>query len=375
MNTEAEVVRKAIRHATRGLVERDTLVELTVLAAVAREHLLVIGPPGTAKSEAVRRAGKSFEARYFEYLLGRFTEPSELVGPIDLRRLREGIVETETSGMLPEAELAFLDEVFLGSTAILNTLLSLLHERSFRRGKTTITVPLRVCVAASNALPEDESLAAFADRFLLRVFVEPVPDAMLETLLTQGASKPEKSPVQASLKDLDTLAERAQQCDVSPLRATLAEAVRILRKQGIALSDRRIVKLQKLVAAAAAMEGRDRAEARDLWPILYALPTAEAQTQGRAALADLLKDSANTALTSAALDASNGPLARATRIAEEAREVLAQAASTPEALRQRRLKLEAMLREIDASFAESTRPPALTEVRTLLQQALTASAT
>jgi MoxR-like ATPase len=364
LNTEAEVVRKAIRHATRGLVERDTLVELTVLAAVAREHLLVIGPPGTAKSEAVRRAGKSFEARYFEYLLGRFTEPSELVGPIDLRRLREGIVETETSGMLPEAELAFL-----------NTLLSLLHERSFRRGKTTITVPLRVCVAASNALPEDESLAAFADRFLLRVFVEPVPDAMLETLLTQGASKPEKSPVKATLKDLDTLAERAQQCDVSPLRATLAEAVRILRKQGIALSDRRIVKLQKLVAAAAAMEGRDRAEARDLWPILYALPTAEAQTQGRAALADLLKDSANSALTSAALDASNGPLARAARIAEEAREVLTQAASTPDASRQKRLKVEAMLREIDASFAERARPPALTEVRTLLQQALTASAT
>ncbi|MBN8610340.1 MAG: AAA family ATPase, partial [Deltaproteobacteria bacterium] len=185
-STAADAIREAIRSASDGLVEREVLVELTVLAAVAREHLLVIGPPGTAKSEAVRRAARAFEARYFEYLLGRFTEPSELVGPIDLKRLREGVIETETSGMLPEAELAFLDEVFLGSTAILNTLLSLLHERTFRRGRTAHRVPLRVCVAASNALPEDDALAAFADRFLLRVFVEPVPDAMLETLLERG---------------------------------------------------------------------------------------------------------------------------------------------------------------------------------------------
>jgi MoxR-like ATPase len=84
--------------------------------------------------------------RYFEYLLGRFTEPSEIFGPIDLRKLREGTVETETADMLPEAEIAFLDEVFLGSTAILNTLLSLLNERTFRRGHTRLQCPLRVCV-------------------------------------------------------------------------------------------------------------------------------------------------------------------------------------------------------------------------------------
>lgn len=371
MTSEAETVRQAIRHATQGLVERDTLVELTVLAAIAREHLLVIGPPGTAKSEAVRRAAKSFDARYFEYLLGRFTEPSELVGAIDLRRLREGIVETEITGMLPEAEIAFLDEVFLGSTAILNTLLSLLHERTFRRGKTTLTVPLRVCVAASNALPEDESLAAFADRFLLRVFVEPVPDAMLETLLTQGAREPEKSTVQATLKDLDALAEQAKRCDVSPVRATLAEAIRILRKQGIALSDRRLVKLQKLIAAAAAIEGRDKADARDLWPILYALPTAETQTQGRAALAELLRDSVSQALSSAALDASNAPAARAARIVDEARMLLASAASMPEEQSQKKLRAEAMLREIDASFAADARPPELSDVRTRLSDLVT----
>lgn len=172
--------------AARGLVEREVLVELVALAAVAREHLLVVGPPGTAKSEAVRRAARAFSASYFEYLLGRFTEPSEIVGPVDLRKLREGRVEVETSGMLPEAEIAFLDEVFLGSTAILNTLLGILNERTFRRGHTSIRVPLRVCVAAANSVPADEALAAFADRFLVRAFVEPVPDPLLETLLECG---------------------------------------------------------------------------------------------------------------------------------------------------------------------------------------------
>src|SRR5262245_44439467 len=177
---------RALADAQRGLVEREALLETILLAAVAGEHVLVIGPPGTAKSEAVRRVARAAGGRYFEYLLGRFTEPSEIFGPIDLRRLREGVVHTETAGMLPEAEFAFLDEVFRGSTAILNTLLGILNERVFRRGHTTQACPLRVCVGASNDLPDDPSLQAFADRFLLRVFVEPIPDPRLEELLDGG---------------------------------------------------------------------------------------------------------------------------------------------------------------------------------------------
>src|SRR5271166_2378628 len=182
----AASLRQAVADAASGLVERDTLVELIILSAVAQEHLLVIGPPGTAKSIAVRRVADAIGGQYFEYLLGRFTEPNEIFGPVDLRKLKEGRVETEVSGMLPEAEIAFLDEIFQGSTAILNTLLGLLNERQFRRGHTRIECPLRVCVGASNSLPEDESLAAFADRFLVRVFVEPIADPMLEQLLEGG---------------------------------------------------------------------------------------------------------------------------------------------------------------------------------------------
>ncbi len=88
--------------------------------------------------------------------------------------------------MLPEADVAFLDEVFFGSTAILNTLLWLLNERQFRRGATSVRVPLRVCVGASNALPEEPALVACTDRFLASVFVTSVPDSELETLLTLG---------------------------------------------------------------------------------------------------------------------------------------------------------------------------------------------
>src|ERR671932_1737359 len=145
-------LRRAVSDAARGLIERESLVELVALAAVAQEHVLVIGPPGTAKSEAVRRVARATGGVYFEYLLGRFTEPSEIFGPVGLRKLQDGTVETDTMGMLPEAEIAFLDEVFQGSTAILNTLLGLLNERVFRRGHTRVTCPLRVCVGASNAL-------------------------------------------------------------------------------------------------------------------------------------------------------------------------------------------------------------------------------
>jgi hypothetical protein len=88
-------LRGALEDARRGLIERDALVELIALAAVAGEHLLVIGPPGTAKSEAVRRVARGLEASYFEYLLGRFTEPSEIFGPVDLRKLREDESVTE----------------------------------------------------------------------------------------------------------------------------------------------------------------------------------------------------------------------------------------------------------------------------------------
>jgi len=364
--TAAESLNESIRAASAGLIERGVLVENIVLAAVAGEHLLVIGPPGTAKSEAVRRVAQSLGGRYFEYLLGRFTEPNEVFGPIDLRKLREGIVETETSGMLPEAEIAFLDEIFLGSTAILNTLLGILNERIFRRGHTRIKCPIRVCVGASNALPADEMLAAFADRFLIRIFLDPIPDPRIEELLAGGwqLSGDALSP-KSSIEDVDLLADHSRRADLTLLRPTLAQAIRKLRHAGIALTDRRAVKIQRLIAAAAALAGRAAPTEADLWPIILAVPTREQQAIARETLRDLLGATENASLPTAAEDASQGPLARATRLARMGDEILAARPTGTDAtqLEAWQLRLEGVAREIDAGFAAEAIPEGLEEVR------------
>ncbi|RKH28666.1 AAA family ATPase [Corallococcus sp. CA041A] len=360
----AAEVRDALTDASRGLVEREAMVELVALSAVAGEHLLVVGPPGTAKSEAVRRTARGLGGAYFEYLLGRFTEPSEIFGPVDLRKLREGLVETETAGMLPEAEVAFLDEVFLGSTAILNTLLGLLNERTFRRGHTRMQCPLRVCVGASNALPDDDALAAFADRFLARIFVDPVPDPRLEELLEGGASLwADAAPRVASLQSLDVVAQAARRADLGAVRPHLAQALRTLRAAGIALSDRRAVKVQRLVAAAAALAGRTTPGVADLWPLVYAVPTKEAQALARDVLRDVLSASENLALPAAALEASAGPLARAQRIAQAGHVLLESRPVDGDAVAAWRLKLEGVAREMDAGFAPEALPETLRALR------------
>ncbi|WP_437668963.1 AAA family ATPase [Sorangium sp. So ce131] len=358
-----EAVRRAVAASSEGLVGRRALVELVALSAIAGEHALVLGPPGTAKSEAVRRIAQGLGGNYFEYLLGRFTEPSEVFGPVSLRRLKEGFVETETAGMLPEADVAFLDEVFLGSTAILNTLLGLLNERRFRRGHTTVACPLRVCVGASNQLPDHEHLAAFADRFLVRVFVEPVGDPELEALLEAAWShgQAQRAP-EASLADLDALAAAARAADLAATRPLLAHALRRVRGAGVELTDRRAARVQRLVAAAAVLAGRGRPDERDLWPLVFAIPTEAGQRIARDALRDLLAPSENTSLPAAAEEGSLGPRARAARLAAQAERLL-DGPRGDEGAGAFRLKLEAIAREIDAGFSAEATPPELARAR------------
>ncbi len=362
--TQAEAaVRRAIIAASEGLIDRRALVELIAMSAVAGEHVLVIGPPGTAKSEAVRRIATSLGGTYFEYLLGRFTEPSEIFGPVSLKRLKDGVVETETAGMLPETDIAFLDEVFLGSTAILNTLLGILNERRFRRGHTAIQCPLRVCVGASNRLPEDEHLAAFADRFLVRVFVGPVGDSRLEELLDVSwkHTQPDKTRI-ASIEDVDALARAARAVDMTHVRSGLAQAIRLVRGVGVELTDRRAARVQRLVAAAAAMSGKNRADERDIWPIVYAIPTEAGQQLARNVLRDLLAASESSSLSAAAEEGSFGPKARATRLVTHARELLDKPATGDEKAGWK-LKLEGVAREIDAGFSPTNMPAELADVR------------
>ena len=367
----ARALRAGIHHATTGLVGREPLAELIVLAAVAQEHLLVIGPPGTAKSAVVRRVAQALGGRYFEYLLGRFTEPSELFGAVDLKKLREGTVETDVTGMLPEADIAFLDEVFLGSTAILNTLLGMLNERRFRRGHTQLDCPLRVCVGAANSLPEDEALAAFADRFLLHAFIEPVPDAQLETLL-QGGWRSDFAQVadEGAIVHLDLLCRQLHAVDMDGARPALADAIRQLRAAGIRLSDRRIVKAQRLVAAAAVLAGRPEATRADLWPLLYALPTPASQQQARDALRELFAQAEHPHLLHAVEAATLQPRSRAARLLEAAHACLAEPVEGADAAAPR---LESVLREIDANFSAEQLPAELAPLREQLRARLRAA--
>ncbi|SMC19585.1 MoxR-like ATPase [Andreprevotia lacus DSM 23236] len=361
----AQQIRHSIQSATSGLVGREQLAELLILAAVAQEHLLVVGPPGTGKSAVVRRVAQTLGGRYFEYLLGRFTEPSELFGPVDLKKLREGTVETDITGMLPEADIVFLDEVFLGSTAILNTLLGVLNERKFRRGHTQVQCPLRVCVGAANGLPDDEALAAFGDRFLIHLFIDALPDHQLEAMLA-GGWRSDNTPVpsEASLAHLDTLSQAMRTVDLSAVQPVLASAIRRLRAAGIQLSDRRIVKSQRLIAAAAVLAGRSSASAADLWPLLYVLATRDAQHSAREVLREELAAASHPNLLSAVETATLQPLSRATRLQAQAEALLADESGATE--------IEALLREIDANFSGDNLPEALAAPRTRLAQRLQA---
>ncbi|MFZ6757747.1 AAA family ATPase [Undibacterium sp. Ji50W] len=365
----AQRLRNAMREATTGLIDRDHLAELMILAAVAQEHVLVIGPPGTAKSAVVRRVAQSLGGQYFEYLLGRFTEPAELFGPVNLNKLREGTVETDIAGMLPEAEIAFLDEVFLGSTAILNSLLGLLNERQFRRGHTRIRCPLRICVGAANDLPEDEGLAAFADRFLLHVFIDSVPDAKLEDLL-EGGWQMNRRQVStcADLASLDVLNRAGPLVDMNAIRSDLAQAIRQLRQANISLSDRRIVKAQQLIAAATVLAGRQIASKADLWPLIYVIPTAMGQRNAREILRDTLAHAQHPLLHAVVEVASQQPMARLGRLLETADQLLAETDAVNKVK-----PVEALLREIDANFDQSSLPDALQERRQQLMGLLEAN--
>src|SRR5215813_3684747 len=166
-----------------AFVGKDEIIDLLGVALAGGENLFLLGPPGTAKSALVQQLGRRIEGRVFDYLLTRFTEPNELFGPFDIRRLREGELVTNTEGMLPEAAVVFLDELFNANSAILNSLLTVLNERVFRRGRETRRLPTLMVVGASNHLPEDDALQALFDRFLVRVACQNVPTEQLQEVL------------------------------------------------------------------------------------------------------------------------------------------------------------------------------------------------
>lgn len=261
-------------------VGKDEIIDLMGVCLIAGENLFLHGPPGTAKSALVQELGRRIQGRVFDYLLTRFTEPNEIFGPFDIRRLRDGELVTNTEGMLPEASFVFLDELLNANSAILNSLLGVLNERVFRRGRETRAVPALMVVGASNHLPEDDALGALFDRFLMRVSCDNVPREQMQEVLVAGwdfeMGQIERT---ATLSTEDVLgAHRALSAiELTDLRSTYVELVHRLRHAGLAVSDRRAVKLQRLIAASALLCGRRNANATDLWIVRYIWDTEEQQ--------------------------------------------------------------------------------------------------
>jgi MoxR-like ATPase len=281
----ADALRAAIARLACGLVGRDEQARCLLFATLCREHVLLIGPPGTAKSALARRLRDLVGGRMFERLLTRFTVPEELFGPLSLAALDEGRYLREIDGYLPTATVAFLDEVFKANSAILNALLTLLNERAFDQGAERIGVPLETMVAASNEVPSDESLRAFLDRFLFRCTVEPVADDGFEALL-RSAERGDAGPDGrgAGGHAIPTLRERIDAAaDAVVLPAQTFEALAALRARlaeaAVEVSDRRWVQAVRVLRVAAASHGRPRIGDADLWVLRWLLATDATQAR------------------------------------------------------------------------------------------------
>lgn len=273
--TESDRLRQLRDALLTGLVERDLPVRLALIASLAGEHLLMVGPPGTAKSLIARRLHLAFaKSSYFERLLTRFTVPEELFGPLSIKGLEDDRYERLTDKYLPTASIAFLDEIFKANSAILNSLLTLLNEREFDNGTRRDKTPLIAVIGASNELPKSEELDALFDRFLLRVHVGSVSKEGFSSLIgLRGHAAPE---VPESLKltdaDLRAIQAAAEMVNVNDDVVALLGALREWCAAGsIPVSDRRWRKIKKLLQVSALTNGRETVSIWDCWLLQHCL--------------------------------------------------------------------------------------------------------
>ena len=244
-------------------LERTDLIDGALVGLLAGQHVLVIGPPGTAKSmladEVCRRLTG---ARYFQWLLTRFTTPEELFGAVSLKALEADDYRRLTTHKLPEAHIAFLDELFKASSSILNTILTVMNERRFHNGREITRVPLLTLFAASNELPEDDELLALHDRFLLRFVVEYIGEDFRFLKLLQA--RPPAVRTTLSLAELEAARAEAAALPVpgQVLRA-LTDLRRELGRKGVVASDRRYAQSIGVLQAYAYLQGRDAVAEED----------------------------------------------------------------------------------------------------------------
>ncbi len=308
--SRAHTLRERINRFREALaayfVDRRHVIDLMTVCAVAKEPLLLVGVPGTAKSDLVTKFRDALgipAEDYFEYMLTRFTEPAEVMGPIDINLLREGRYIRRAQGKLPTARMVFLDEIFKSNSAILNSLLTIINERKFYQDGQPVPVALDILLAATNEIPEHAELAALKDRFCLKIVTHSVQDDHFFELIDAGLDAQTQRDLNrkpwveghASLVDLLAanryltlqMARLEPQPDGSTLRdrhlyfpePLLREFHRLIktlsREDGVFISDRKVVKLYKLLRTRAWLFHGGKVEREDLGMLAYLGETRE----------------------------------------------------------------------------------------------------
>ena len=258
--------------------EREAEINGSLLAILSGENLLFLGPPGTAKTQLAKSICQSIEGGYFfNYLLTSFSTPEEIFGPLSLKALEEDEFRRKTERCLPSSHVALLDEIFKASSAILNSLLTILNERKYHNGREIIEVPLLSVFGASNELPEeDESLEALYDRFLFRYKLTYIQDEKNFRALLFQTPDDFIPKAHISVSDIEKIRENAKFTHVDlDVEEIITELRKSLQLQEIEISDRRWKRIIGVLKVAAYSSGRqtvDRTMVLLLQHMLWNLP-------------------------------------------------------------------------------------------------------
>ena len=284
-----------LREMNRGIYEKETEISLSLLAALAGESIILLGPPGVAKSMVARQLKNAFrDAHSFEYLMSRFSTPDEIFGPVSIQKLKTSdTYERAVDGYLPTADVVFLDEIWKAGPAIQNTLLTVINEKIFRNGNREMHLPLKLLVAASNELPaKGEGLEALWDRFVIRIESRPIKmeknfRAMLlevksEERRVKNSNAEEEN--NSNAITAEEYAEWSKAIDKIGVKEEVLDAISSIRKslravnvdeaaerRNIYVSDRRWKNIVRLLRTSAFMQDRAEVAVCDLLPIYHCL--------------------------------------------------------------------------------------------------------
>ena len=296
-----ERFKQLLGEMNRGIYEKETEISLSLLAALAGESIILLGPPGVAKSMVARQLKTAFrDAQSFEYLMSRFSTPDEIFGPVSIQKLKTSdTYERAVEGYLPTADVVFLDEIWKAGPAIQNTLLTVINEKIFRNGNREMHLPLKLLVAASNELPaKGEGLEALWDRFVIRIESRPIKleknframllDSHADFSGSTGILGHADFADNADFSDLKITAEEYAEwaekiCKIG-VKEEVLDAISAIRKslravnvdeaaerRNIYVSDRRWKNIVRLLRTSAFMQDRKEVDICDLLPIYHCL--------------------------------------------------------------------------------------------------------